>query len=96
MDIDIRGIDKVQLVKKLYENSSPRGMGFLQYRDGGLSDEEALELSKASHLDYVRGRVMKLSVAGDYMRADLYDRDNGPGAAQRCVDAVLDEMTAPG
>jgi hypothetical protein len=98
MEIDIRGIDKVKLVKKLYERAKcPGAMALFAYKPGHtLSDEQAEEMAQAPYLDYVYGRVMKTSVAGDWMRVDLYDRDNGRGAAQACVDAVLEEMTAPG
>ena len=97
MEISIKGIDKVKLVKKLYERAiCPGAMAAFAYKPGHvLSDEEAEEMARAPHLDYVYGRVMKTSVVGDTMRVTLYDRDNGPGAAQACVDEVLEEMTRP-
>ena len=75
--------------------AKPLGLGFLQYKKEPLSDAEAVEMAQASWLDYVYGRVMKTAVDRDFMRSDLYDRDNGAGTAQACVDAVLDRMTSP-
>ena len=37
-------------------------------------------------LDYVRGRVMKCSINGIELDTWGYDRDNGKGAAQACID----------
>lgn len=39
--------------------------------------------------DYIKGRSIKVEFAGNVLRrADLYDRDAGPGAAQRIVNEV--------
>jgi len=66
--IEITGCNLVELVKKAYELSEPRGLGFLHAQPGGLSDEDAQQLvnEKRPHtpvsLDYVKGRCVKFSV----------------------------------
>lgn len=42
-EIDIKGIDKAELLAALYNNSRPMGMGFLQARDGKMTVEQARE-----------------------------------------------------
>lgn len=42
-EIDIKGIDKAELLAALYNNSRPMGMGFLQARPGELTIEQARE-----------------------------------------------------
>jgi len=87
-EVSIEGIDKVALVQALYAGAKCQGMGIFAFKEGPLPQEQAEDLADAPHLDYVRGRVMKCSVAGDTMRTDLYNRDNGPGAAEQIIDAL--------
>lgn len=95
MAINIRGLDKVKLVQALYGRAKSHGMGFLSFMPGGLTTTAAALLVQQGFMDYVSGRVMKISVDGDFMDEGLYDRDNGYGAAQEAVDDVLEEMTRP-
>lgn len=44
MDIDIKGIDKAELLAALYNNSRPLGMGRLQARPGSMTAAQAREL----------------------------------------------------
>lgn len=95
MDIDIKGIDKAELLAALYDGAAPQGMGWLHARDGGMTEREAQELldaaGEAPWFDYVHGRPIKVGFRGDLLlRADLYDRDapGGAGSAQRIVDAL--------
>ena len=41
-------------------------------------------------LDYVRGRVMKCNINGIELDTWGYDRDNGEGAAQACIDEAME------
>lgn len=62
--IDITGVDLKALVKKVYELSSPQGMGFLHFEVEPLSDEEALSLiddKRGIEMDYIKGRACKFS-----------------------------------
>jgi hypothetical protein len=58
--------DLVNLVKAVYKNSSPQGLGFIYYQEGGLSDEVAKSMIDSDslypiNLDYVAGRACKFS-----------------------------------
>lgn len=87
--IDISTLDKGSVLAALYNASRPLGMGFMQYDPKPMQPEEATELLKHhTYFDYLKGRVMKLDFRGNVLRVDLYDRDNGSGAAQRAIEAL--------
>lgn len=60
--IDITDCDKLALIKKAYELSLPKGLGFLHIKDGPLSDEEVFACIRKDgsiNMDYVNGRCIK-------------------------------------
>jgi hypothetical protein len=80
--IDVTGCDLVAFVKKVYDLSQPRGLGFLHATTGGLSDEDAKycivpEGRIAVRMDYVHGRGCKMTVFREgeklYMPYPWYD-----------------------
>lgn len=92
-DIDITGIDKVELLIALYKNGHKVGMGFLA---GDMSDDDirayvadyTQKFGDFPYVDYLGGRPLKVDLKRDTFRTDLYDRDNGIGAAQAVVDSL--------
>lgn len=88
-EIDISKLNKAAVLAALYDGARPQGMGFMHYTPEPLTPEEAEAALKASgprmSFDYLRGRVMKVDLAGDVLRVGLYDRDNGPGAAEAAL-----------
>lgn len=85
--ISIIGLDKAAVIAALYNASRPLGMGFMHYDATPMTAEEAAQYV-GHHLDYLKGRVMKLKIGGDEFSELGYDRDNGQGAAARAVDAL--------
>lgn len=78
-------MEKYQILMALYAGSKPQGMKFLHYTPGDLDEDLAKELAdKHDYYDYLKGRVMKISLSK--LDPALYDRDNGNGAAQRALD----------
>jgi hypothetical protein len=81
--IDITNVDLIKFVKRVYELSLPQGLGFLHYKTGGLTDEEAKSFiipspnSIAINMDYVKGRACKMVVWREgttlYIRNSWYD-----------------------
>lgn len=71
--IEITGVDLVKFIKKVYDLSVPQGMGYLHFKEGPLSDDEAQALIDRKEygghikvsLDYVRGRACKMTVFKD-------------------------------
>lgn len=83
--INIKGIDKPLVLAALYNNAKPLGMGMLHYTPEPMEIEEAIALCEQQtrlYFDYVHGRVMKVDLSKDELNPGLYDRDNGPGAAE--------------
>ena len=91
-NIDISGLDKVVLLKALYERAKPLGSGFLQYTPAPLSDEVAEKASK-KYIDYLNGRVMKINISGDEVNTRLYNRDNGASAAEEVIQNIKDKKS---
>jgi len=85
--ISIVGKDKAAILAALYNNSTPLGMGWLQYDNKPMSQEEAQTYIGSGQLyfDYLKGRVMKVDLSKDKLDPSLYDRDNGPGAAEQAL-----------
>ena len=88
--ISIVGLDKAEVLAALYNNSRPQGMGFAKYDTNPMGREDAAELLKHQfYFDYVKGRVIKVDLASDEsFWPGLYDRDNGPGAAQGAIEEL--------
>lgn len=85
--MNIKGLDKAEVLAALFNASRQQGLGFLDTRGStGMSTDEAREILKETqHFDYLRGRVMKISLDGDELEPRHYDRDNGHGAAEQAI-----------
>ena len=85
MKINMKNMDKIEILRRLYDNAKPQGMGFLHFTPEKMTTEEANTLYNSSrdrYFDYVKGRVMKIDLNGDVLDTWLYDRDNGEGSAE--------------
>ena len=92
--MDISKMDKAEVLRRLYNNAKPQGLGFLHYTPKEMTIEEARELikngidesgSRGLYFDYVHGRVMKIDLSTDELRTGLYNRDNGTNAAEEAL-----------
>ena len=88
--INIEGLNKADVLKVLYNNSQPLGLGFLHFDSKDMTTEEAKEiLETRTGFDYLKGRVMKIDLSSDIeFNERLYDRDNGIGAAEKAVNSL--------
>ena len=94
-NISLEGLNKAEVLAALYNASKPQGMGFLQYTPTPMTTEEAdVLLESHTYFDYLNGRVMKIDLSDDELDPWLYDRDNGPGAAGRAIEAIRAGNTA--
>ena len=90
--INIKGLDKAELLVELYNHSHQQGMGMLQPARS-LSVEDARKLlEQTQSFDYLYGKVMKVDLSGDEFEEWLYDRDNGQGMAQSVVDGMKKKL----
>lgn len=101
--IDIKGLDKAEVLYSLYHNSHAQGMSFLglpQTKES-FTLEHARELIKETgynsegenrpyclYFDYVEGHVIKCDITNDEFDERLYDRDCGEGAAAKAIEYV--------
>ena len=85
--IDLKNIDKAEVLAKLYNASHPLGLGFLHADSADMTKEEAGKLldEGQTYFDYLKGRVMKVDLSKDEFDPRLYDRDNGQGAAAKAI-----------
>jgi hypothetical protein len=86
--MDISNFDKASVLATLYNHSKVQGMGIFQAESGEMTKEEAQKLldeSEDKYFDYLKGKVMKISLADDQLDTRLYNRDNGAGAAERAI-----------
>lgn len=86
--VDIRGLDKVVLLRKLWENMKVAAF-FEQlpwlappFVEGLASD------AVGKYIDYFCGRCIKCDLSKDTVDPFLYDRDAGAGAFARIVAAM--------
>lgn len=86
--ISLVGLDKAAVLAALYNASRPLGMGFLQYDPAPMTVEDAKRIGPEQRFDYLKGRVMKIDLTKDDLYTDLYNRDNGPGKAEKIVEEL--------
>lgn len=87
--IDISHLSKAKVLAALYNGSKVQGLGFLQAKNGDMSESEAEQILKdQKYFDYLNGRVMKIDLSTDELRTWLYDRDNGQGAAAAIISKL--------
>jgi len=85
--VDISGLDKVEVLRALYAKSKVQGMGRYAFVPGDLDYSEAKEILECQrgYVDYLKGRVMKVSLTEDTLNTRLFNRDNGTGAAEDVI-----------
>ena len=90
--IDITGIDKVELLRKLWTGSKPalffNGFNALS---NNLSpptfDNIAARVAVRKYIDYFQGCCIKLDISGVSVDPHSYDKDAGFGAFEKIVDS---------
>ena len=88
--MDIKGLNKAAILACLYNASKPQGMGFFHYKPEAMTVEQAgALLQEQTYFDYLQGRVMKIDLKGDDLETWLYNRDNGPEAAEHAIARML-------
>lgn len=89
--LNIKDLNKAEVLKALYDHTHVQGMGFMQaVPDSFVTVEHCEELLReTTYFDYLYGKVLKVDLSGDEFDERLYDRDNGPGAARRAIATLL-------
>lgn len=90
--VDISGIDKVVLLRKMWASMAPAS--FFRMMPAAVPGFDATLAKEAvkKYIDYFQGRCIKTDLSGDVADSRLYDRDAGTGAMQRIVDGIRASM----
>ena len=93
--VSIEGLDKAKVLHALWHGSHVQGLSFMGLNPEGFSFEHAKEIieerqrkHQSLYFDYLEGHVIKCDITKDVFDEFLYDRDCGPGAAQRAIDTL--------
>lgn len=88
--MDISTLNKANVLVALYNRARTQGMGIIHYTPEDMTIDEAQELldTGRTYFDYHKGRVMKVDLSGDELDTWLYNRDNGPEAAEIAIEAI--------
>ncbi|CAO4838974.1 MAG: hypothetical protein CNLJKLNK_00899 [Holosporales bacterium] len=88
--VDITGVPKEAVLMALYNVAKPQGLGFMHYRNENMTMEEAKAIvDSCLDFDYLMGRVMKVNLSKDLLNVYLFNRDNGPNAAQNALEKII-------
>lgn len=100
--VNIKGLDKAEVLLALWEGSQIQGISFLGLYNKTMSLDEAkkeveekIEIEEKEgregnlYFDYVNGKVIKCDISKDEFDPWLYDRDNGEGAAEKAIERLL-------
>lgn len=95
--VSISGLDRADVLAALYNASKPQGLGILHFESHPMTrDEAASLLSQSDSFDYLKGRVMKISIpdGATEIYPGLYDRDLGDGACERAIAKLRTKQPA--
>lgn len=85
--MDIAGRSKAKILAALYNRAKPQGRGIHHVDSKPMTEKDAQKIldSGRTYFDYLGGRVMKVDLAKDKLDTRLYNRDNGPNAAETAI-----------
>lgn len=95
--INIKGLDKAEVLLALYKGSHTQGVSFLGMK-GTFDLEKAkkeIEETPSLYFDYVNGHIIKCDISGDEFDERLYDRDCGEGRAAEVIEALKKGKNIP-
>ena len=94
MSVDIKGIDKVQLLEELW--TAQKVASWFLFHPVQVPPFDRVKakeaVAKQDDIDYFQGRAIKLNLTNDSIDPWVYDRDAGPGTFKKIVDQIRDRM----
>lgn len=91
--VNIKGLDKADVLFALWLRSHAQGMSFVGLKNFNL-DRAKYWIENTTprlYFDYVDGHVIKCDLSGDEFDERLYDRDCGDGAAAEAIRYIKDD-----
>lgn len=83
--VDIRGVDKVELLRALWMSKTPAAYLVLNGMEIPEFDNSKADIAVKAHIDYFCGRCIKADISGDFVDAHMYDKS---GEATKFVEIV--------
>ena len=87
-EINIKDLDKVELLKKLYQNQVKSTYFILSGKPLPKFDDELATKVVDKYIDYFCGKAIKTNLCGDIVDTYLYDRDAGKGTFLKIVNSM--------
>ena len=88
--ISIKGLDKVDLLERLWSNRKPASFFRFSGIDSPSFDKSQSKLAIKGYIDYFCGRCIKIDISGDEADYRLYDRDCGK--EDKTFQQIVSEM----
>jgi hypothetical protein len=88
--VNIKGLDKVALLKKMWENTQPASFFSLcpQAPVPTWDIEAAAKVISDGGIDYFQGRAIKADLSGDEVDSRRYNRQAGEDVLERIVKSM--------
>lgn len=86
--LDIAGIDKMKLLRGLWQGSEPALFFHVVGATPPKFDEQACREALPHFIDYFQGRAIKTNISGDTVDTSNYDRYNGNGKFEEVVNKI--------
>lgn len=86
--VSISGINKVELLKRLWENTQVASFFWGAPIAPPNFDENMAKEAVKGYIDYFAGRPIKTDISGDMADPKLYDRDAGEGKFEMVVQSL--------
>ena len=89
MKVDISEVDKLKLLRALWDNSKPAI--FFKYNNvtpPDYDEELAKEVVKKDYIDYFQGRLIKCDLSKNEVDPSSYDKDYGKGTFEKIVKSL--------
>ena len=87
-EISIKGLDKVELLKNLWENQVTAAFFTFSGKIPPKFEDELAKKAVNDYIDYFCGRAIKTNLSGDMVDPYLYDRDAGKGNFLQIVNSM--------
>lgn len=89
MIIDIKGLNKAEVLAALYNLSGTRSVLAVHIPPMSVEQAQAILDEGDTYFDYLKAKVMKVELGGDTLDTRLYDRDNWDGAGKEALQHLL-------
>jgi len=88
MSVSIKGLEKVKLLKALWDHAKQAAFFTFSGRTSPVFDEDSAKEEVKTYIDYFCGRCIKTDLRSDIADPSSYDRDWGEGLFQKIAKSL--------